>query len=289
MKCNKCSNESIYHTTQYCFCKGHFNEYFIAKIQKIIKKYNILKKQKILIAYSGGKDSSSVKYVFQKLGFNNIKAIYIKLDFDFFKEQNETIKKQNDIEIIDIAKEYKISTYEIKFSSSKSYCRICSTIKRYFLNKYAFENGYDIIATGHNMSDITTSALLNIKNSFLLGFTNLSPYLSPKKEYKLVSRIKPLFLLTDREVKKFTEINNIISINQKCIHSKNDIFKKAIQVIEENDYQSLEKISYTLIEFSKKISDYAQYSNIKTNLCSKCGYPSASEICSFCKLIITKD
>lgn len=285
MKCIKCNDLSVYQTTSYSFCKGHFNEYFFAKIEKVIKRSKIPKDSKILIAYSGGKDSSTINFVFKKLGFKSIKTVYLKLDFDFLNENHKKIEEIKDINILDINKIYGVSASLLKTKSNKSYCKICSTIKRYFLNRYAFENNYDIIVTGHNMSDIITSAFLNIKNSFFLGFTNLTPYLLGKNEFKLVARLKPLFYLTDNEIKKFVELNSINFISQDCPNSINSNIKKALRKLEETEYSTLEKMASTLIEFSKKTDEYAKIIGIKTNLCEKCGYPSSSNICGFCKLI----
>lgn len=283
MRCTKCDNSAIYQTTSYAYCKGHFNEYLFAKVEKILKRFDISKDSKILIAYSGGKDSSAVNFVLRKLGFKYLTSVYINLDFDFLT-QNYTQLKELGVKIIDIARDYGISASAIKKRTNKSYCKICSTLKRYFLNRYAYENGYDIIATGHNMSDVITSALLNIKNSFFLGFTNLTPYLPAKKEFKLVSRLKPLFYLTDSEIKRFCEINSIDFLSQNCPYAANSNIKNAVFKLEELDYNTLERMASTLIEFSKKTEDYAKMIGVKTNLCERCGYPSSSKICSFCKL-----
>lgn len=284
MKCQKCSEDSVINNKTYSYCIGHFNEYFLGKIKKILEKFNIDKGSKILLAYSGGKDSSSILFCLEKLNFRNIDPIYLKLDFDFLSKSNQEIEKQQKVKIIDVKDSYNISAKEIKEKTKKSPCTICSILKRYLLNKYAFENGYDLIITGHNMSDIISSAFSNIKNSFFLGFTNLNPYLAGLKEYKLTSKLKPLFYLTDTETYTFCKINNIFHLNQNCPFSRNDLFKKAIKLIEDSDYLTLEKMASTLIEFSKKVTNWAETQKVKTNLCENCGYPTSSQICSFCKL-----
>lgn len=285
MKCQKCNQNSIISNSFYSYCLGHFNEYFIGKIKKVFEKFQINKNSKMLLAYSGGKDSSAILFCIEKLGFKNITPLYLKLDFEFLAETSSKIEKQKEIKIIDIAQNYKISAKELKEKTKKNTCTICSILRRYFLNKYAFENGYEIMITGHNMSDQISSALANIKNSFFLGFTNLTPYLAGKKEYKLTAKLKPLFYLTDTETNLFCKTNNIFHINQNCPFSRNELFKKSIKVIEEGDYPTLEKMASTLIEFSKKVDNWSETQKIKTNICKKCGYPTSSDICSFCKLI----
>ncbi len=286
MICQQCSNKAAVVTTAYSRCEKHFTEYVIAKVFKIIKKYEIDKRLKILLAYSGGKDSSVALFILKKLGFINIQPVFIKLDFDFFNSIAYDIEK--DIKIIDIKKEFDISANSIKSKTNSSFCKICSTIKRYFLNHYAYTNGYDLIVTGHNMSDIITSAFLNIKNNFFLGFSNLSPYLQSKKELKLVARLKPLFFLTDFEIKKFAEINSVKHSLFKCQYSINNFFKKHLSNIENEDYTTVEKMANSLIEFSKKVDHYVDLMKIKSIACSLCGYPSTSGICSFCKNIKSK-
>lgn len=285
MKCQKCNQNSTVSNNNYSYCLGHFNEYFIGKIKKIIDKFKINKNSKIILAYSGGKDSSSILFCLEKLGFTKVTPIYLKLDFDFLAENTSKIEVLKNIKVLDINQTYKISAKKIKEKTNKSICTICSILKRYFLNKYAFENDYDFIITGHNMSDHISSAFANIKNSFFLGFTNLTPYLKEKNEYKLVAKLKPLFYLTDTETSLFCKLNNIFHINQNCQFSRNNIFKSSIKLIENSDYSTLEKMASTLIEFSKKVDNWSETQKIKTNVCKMCGYPTSSDVCSFCKLI----
>ena len=66
----------------------------LKKVLETIKKYNLLnKKDKILVAASGGKDSTTVLYLLKKFGFK-VEALFIDLGIGKFSKINkENIKK----------------------------------------------------------------------------------------------------------------------------------------------------------------------------------------------------
>ncbi len=284
MKCIKCQKNLIV-SILYPLCRGHFNEYIYGKVSKILNRY-IDRKSKILLALSGGKDSTALFFILKKLNYN-FTPVY--LEFDISKDNVifiEKLKKKYKMDIIILYdRDYGISVKKtIERKSLSNPCTICSTARRYILNDYAIKNNYDVIATGHNMSDILNQALNNIKNNFWLGFKNTTPYLPHKKEEKIVSRIKPFYLITDREIKLFNKINKIPYFKGKCRYFKGFLFKKHIEKIEKENYQVLENMSNSLMNFSTMMEVLKKNLNIPQRTCTICDYPTTDTICSFCKL-----
>jgi len=65
----------------------------------------------------------------------------------------------------------------------------CSIIKRRLLNKFAFENNYDVVVTGHNLDDETASLLGNVLRWDLNYLLNQMPVLEKKDNF--VKKAKP--------------------------------------------------------------------------------------------------
>lgn len=289
MICIKCKSESVFNSLGISLCKGHFNEYVFGKVDKTLKKFKISKKSKILVALSGGKDSVNCLYLLKKLYFENIEAIHIKTDFGFYSEKSykysRRIAEILDIKlnVLDLSKGLDISVSKLIDSQKKNPCNVCSTVRRYFLNKFAFENKFEFIATGHTLSDVINQMMNNVKNNFLLGFKNLSPVLFGDEKLKLVARLKPLFFVSDLENKIFLKMNKIPYYSGKCPYFKDKTFKKYINKMEKDRREDLNKMAYSLIQMSRFFYDLKEL-KIETKNCKICGYPGVSEICKFCRL-----
>ena len=82
-------------------CKKHFLSYFEKKVRKTIRIYNLIsKKENILVAASGGKDSTVALYLLNRIIKNkkvNIEALFIDLSIGSYTKQN----KKNILEIIE--------------------------------------------------------------------------------------------------------------------------------------------------------------------------------------------
>ena len=281
-KCVKCNDKCVYKTNSFLFCRGHFNEYIFGKVKRILKSYSLPNTKKIL-ALSGGKDSTLLFYILSKLGYD-FSPIYI--DFGFCPKTTNFISKLSlyfKKEIIIITdRDYNIKVKDIIEKSKTNPCVLCSSIRRYILNDYAYKNGFDVIITGHNLTDIINQTLNNIKNSFLLGFKNTTPYLRSNK--KLIARLKPLYLVTDNEAKTFVKINKIPFLRLKCKYFKGFFFKKYINLMEKENIDVLIKMAFSLINLSKIVEEIKSVKLFADKECSICGYPSTSDICYFCKI-----
>ena len=180
-KCNYCKNSIViqrrYSGEQLC------PECYVKSIEKIIyktiSKYKMLKpRDKIIIGLSGGKDSITLLYnlnLIQKKTYDSEPIIALIIDEgikdyrhnsiesakNFCKKYNiehKTISFKERVgytldEIIDIKK---------KSSNYKYACNYCATIRRRLLNEGARDLGGDVLAMGHNLTDVSETFLMNI-------------------------------------------------------------------------------------------------------------------------------
>ena len=144
-------------------------------VKETIKKYKICsKKEKILVALSGGKDSCLVAYLLKKFGYN-VEGFHIDLKIGKYSE--ECLKKvkeiceENEIKlhVYDMKKEmgagmcYLRTAIQSKQKGQIKNCAICGVIKKWLMNKCARRiKGVNKIATGHNLDDEAQTFLMNI-------------------------------------------------------------------------------------------------------------------------------
>lgn len=294
--CSKCEKKAIIEIKwkKRSYCKQHFIEYFLGQVKKSLrsKKYGKIEKNiKICVAISGGKDSLSCLHAMKRLGFN-IEALHINLGFPGISEKAleicENFCKNIGVKlnVIDLKKEYGFSLPELfEKKLNKATCKICGTVRRYLINKFAIENGFDYIATGHNLSDITAQGINTILSNYFIGFKSLLPVANPIKEFKICGRLKPLFFLTDEENKLYARFNKIHYLKEKCEYGLNsplNILKKHLKALEEESPGILRRLAFSFISLGKFIEKHKGRS---FEICKECGYPSGANICDFCRIV----
>ncbi len=278
MKCAYCERESIAGINDKYYCKEHFNRHFIGKVRSVVDKFGI--KGKIAVALSGGKDSAACFHSLHKLRLN---LIPFHINLQIFPYSIKCQEKSEELcnllgyslEIIDL------NEYGISLANKKKTCSTCGTVKRYLMNKFAFERGCDYIATGHNLSDVVTFAFNNLANVNMLNLRGNKPYMEGKEEYKMVAKIKPLYYLKDEECMLYANINNLPYVTEKCPYAADAPtiqIKKWLHEVENKK----PGIMLNMAKSFWRIEEMIESNELKT--CKKCGYPSYGEICKFCKI-----
>src|SRR3989344_5877347 len=232
MACKNCLNNPVIQLTNSSvkLCKSCFIKYFEKKALATIKSYKLVEKgDNIGVAVSGGKDSLTVLSILKKVRdkFTDIKLEAILID--------EGIEGYRDKTIIDARKfcddnkiKLHIFSYKNEFGSTLDNaknkvalkpCTICGVFRRYLLNKYSRKLGFNKLATGHNMDDEAQSILMNqFKNNAEVS-ARLGPITGIKKDEKFIPRIKPLYLLTEKEVASYAFLKGLVTTFTECPNS----------------------------------------------------------------------
>lgn len=260
------------------------------EITKTIKKYNLIEKgEKIIVALSGGKDSVTVLYVLNKLGYNP-EALMIDLKIgeqsDAHRKNMEEFCRENKIPLhfIDFEKELKCNLNEVdKFLKKKNLtrCTLCGVSKRWLLNKFAKDMGADKLVTGHNLDDETQNVLMNfLKGNIFLGI-NSSP-ISEEVDGGFVRKIKPLFFIPEEEVRKYSLKNKFKLIYDPCPYAR-DTYRIIVRkwMASLSDEQKKKIVS----NFQDLIPSLKKKQNSSARICKICGEPSSGEVCKYCELV----
>lgn len=281
-KCRICGREGFVTLRAYriSLCKDCYISFFERQVERSIKKYNIIKEgEKILVALSGGKDSVVLASVLKSLSNTfkfNLQAVFIDLGVKDFSKRSEEICKDVckklgiDLHILKLA-DYGFTIQDVHI---KKVCSVCGNARRYILNKFARENGFDVVATGHNADDIVVNFLKNWASGNKAWIEKQLPRTEGMD--KIVTRIRPLFLRTGEENRLYTKIKGLPFISEKCPYSKRYKWETIIDEIEDKMPGFTQNVVRNL--FTEKHEDKIEY-----RYCSICGEMTTSDVCQFCR------
>jgi uncharacterized protein (TIGR00269 family) len=277
----------------YPFCRECFLKHYRRRIERLSRKFYLLnKKDKILMAVSGGKDSLSCADVLSRLreifGFQ-MEVIHIDVgipECTNFRTENVVrgFCRQRNIkfhflrlqDVLGVSGNLKAVFRKVR----RPLCSTCGMLKRYTLNKFAHENGFNKIATGHCADDITKFFFKNWFSQNFDWIAKFKPY-TPGSHPKVVARIRPLFECLEVENLTYAKFNNIaIAGCSRCSYFlRKDKWDKLLKHIDEKRP-----------DFKLNIVRGLEYINIKSNgerelnECKSCGQPTDKEICGVCRL-----
>ncbi len=292
--CVKCSEKEI------CsgFCKNHFRRYLEDKVKKTIRRFSLFAhKQKIAVAVSGGKDSTVLLYILKKLKYD-ITAITVDPGVGGYSDLNiKNIRKvceKYGISLKEISFEeefgYKLKTILINLKKSKmdlQACMICGVLKRYLINKFAKENKFDIVTTGHNLDDEAQAFLMNIFRNDVALAKRQGLITGNGGNKAFVTRAKPLYLCTEKETTAYSKLMKFPVNYERCPCSKEAYRKQFVDFLDEFEKKH-PSVKHNIINFFlETLHKEKGGSNGIVGTCELCGEPSARKICKKCEIINT--
>ncbi len=290
MQCSNCEEDAVVRVNwkDKNYCANHFKRYFLAQVGKVLNKYEI--SGKVTVALSGGKDSSTCVEALTHFDRIDVEPFHIDLGIGEYSEKSLEISKKIcenygiNLHVIDLEEEYGKPIPEINKEASGKACGICGMVKRYLMNKFAHENNFNYVATGHNLSDEVSSTFNNLANVYLTPFRGLEPVLEEKEEYNMVARAKPLFWLKDKECLIYAETNNIPYYHEECPLSKDSPTNELKEWLHDLD-SGKPKILRNFAKSFIRIEERMEKDDGELKTCNNCGYPTATKICKFCRVI----
>jgi uncharacterized protein (TIGR00269 family) len=295
--CRKCGGPAAVRVeyAKISLCEKCFVEFYEKKVRETVLKYRMFEKDdKVAVAVSGGKDSASLLFALRKsFPEVHLSALHVNVGIPAYSEECEAKVKELvervgvELIVYDTRKELGISIPD--FSKTIFHNRICSpcaTVKRYLLNKVAWEKGFTKVATGHNLDDLAETIFSTYLQGDVMQLVRLKP-VTPSTHPKLVARVKPLWNITEKEDLIYAELNQLPIRKEPCPLSSGARSRERKTVLDFVESR-VRGFKHTFVSSHLKRILPALEKSISQPLlleCSSCGMPSTQNPCAFCRRV----
>jgi uncharacterized protein (TIGR00269 family) len=306
MRCKKCGDTAAINMRQHklALCADHYLEWLPQQTQRFIEKYHMFgPADRILLAISGGKDSLALWDVLLRLGYK-ADGLYIAQGIDggigysdtsyqkvvqFFDAQRKDYSAIH-LEVVDVEQVYGATVPEAAFISNRGRgkpCSVCGLIKRHIMNRVAYDGGYDVLATGHNLDDEVAVLMQNTLHWQTGYLARQAPVLAATHP-GLARKVKPFCRFYERETAAYALLRGIDYIYDECPYAEgaNTIYYKEMLTHMESDRPGA-KLQFYLSFLEAKAGGLFEHveNEVELNACNKCGQStSAPGECAFCRL-----
>jgi tRNA-5-methyluridine54 2-sulfurtransferase len=302
MKCSLCGELAVINMRRHKLrlCAPHFLDWIPKQVLLTVQKYEMFTpRDRVLVAVSGGKDSLALWDILLRLGYQ-ADGLYIHLGIPDNGYSDNSLnhaqafaatRPDAHLHVVDVAATYGESVPQVgrRRHRAQKMCSVCGLIKRHLMNQLAFDGGYAVIATGHNLDDEAATLFGNALHWETDYLARQSPVMPPTHP-KMTRKVKPLARMYERESAAYALVRGIDYIEDECPYSvdaKSILYKKLLNGIEE---QSLGVKAQFYLQFLQAKRDAlvtfpAADPIHQLRECDRCGQPtSAPGFCAFCRL-----
>ena len=243
---------------------GEFSKCIWSKFRKGIEEYRLIENgDRISVCISGGKDSMLMAKCIQRLqkyGEISFSAEYTVMDPGYTAENRAKIISNAEKLEIPI-KIYNTRIFESAAKEKKHPCFLCARLRRGWLYKNAQELGCNKIALGHHFDDVIETILMGM----LYGSQIQTMMPKLHSENYNVQLIRPLYLIREADIIRWTEYNSLSFIQCACMTTKDEGSSKRAEIkqllrqlravnpaVDMNIFRSVENVNLqTLISYHR--------------------------------------
>jgi uncharacterized protein (TIGR00269 family) len=256
---------------------------------------------RVLVAVSGGKDSLSLWDILAKLGYS-ADGLYIGLGIDggvAYSDESRRLTEKFAAErglklvVVDVQEQHGITIPELAsqtYRGQEKPCSVCGLSKRHIMNRVARDEGYAVLATGHNLDDEAAVLFGNTLNWAVGYLTRQGPVLEASHP-GLARKCKPLCRFYEREMAAYALLGGIEYIYDECPHAagaKSIYYKEILNKLEADRPGA--KLSYYLGFLQAReaglFSANADPERELLHACPSCGQPTSSPgECTYCRMM----
>jgi tRNA-5-methyluridine54 2-sulfurtransferase len=292
VKCRKCGGTAMLELRRHnaAFCADDFVEFFRNQVREAIRRHRMFTRdERVLVAVSGGKDSLALWDVLIEEGYDTA-GLYLDLGiFDYSKESRskcEAFASRRGVPLIvrRVAEEVGAPVPVIKQVTRRPPCSGCGLSKRYLMNRTALEEGFPVVATGHNLDDEAATLFGSVMHWQTDALPRQSPALASTHP-KLVRRVKPLYRLSERETAAYAFVRRIDYIVEECpfaAGATSIAHKEILNRMEDASPGAKHNFLFGFLEKARPA--FERVEAVVLQECARCGQVTTSTVCAFCKL-----
>jgi uncharacterized protein (TIGR00269 family) len=294
VKCKRCKAEAVVGLRSHNagFCPSCYMEFFSRQVERGIASQKLFThEERILVALSGGKDSLTLMLELQRLGYD-VTALHIDLGIpDSSVAARACVERfcarhRLRLMVREMAAEG-LAIPQVKAKLRRPVCSACGKIKRYFFNRIALEEGFDVLATGHNLDDETArlfSNTLRWDGAYLAG---QGPRLESAPGF--VRKVKPLWRLSEFEIANYAYLMGIEVHSGPCPYSPGASFTVLKHVLHRLESampgRKLDFYQGFLARGRPVWAAHKAEENLSLRACTACGSPTSSgDLCGVCHI-----
>jgi len=292
MKCKRCRGPAEVQIRQHssAFCRPCFIIYFHRQVERAIHKQRMFTpEEEVLVAVSGGKDSLALWDALQTLGYRTV-GLHLALGIGAYSTDStartEAFAQARGLQLVTVRLEeegHAVPT--LAAFTNRPACAACGMAKRYYFDKLAFERGFSVLATGHNLDDEAARLLGNVLHWQVDHLAKQHPILAPTHE-RFVRKVKPLYRLSEYETAVYAFVRRIDYVVDECPNSVGAtqlVYKDALNRLE----AAMPGTKQNFVQEFLRVGQprFASAFDGPPRSCARCGMPSFGEVCSFCNLL----
>lgn len=292
MNCKRCRAKAEVHLRQHnaAFCRACFILYFQRQVQRAVESEHMFTPaDEVLVAVSGGKDSLALWDALIALGFRAT-GLHLALGIGTYSQistqKAEAFATSRGLPLITVSlEEDGLGVSSLKRFTNRPACAACGIAKRHYFDRVAFERGFSVLSTGHNLDDEAARLLGNTLHWQAAHLAKQSPVLQKTHE-RFVRKVKPLFRTSEYETAVYAFLRGIDYIVEECPNSTG-----ATQLIYKDVLNRLEAaMPGTKLMFVQEFlrvgrAAFTAKAEQPPQSCERCGMPAFGSVCSFCSLV----
>jgi len=295
-KCDLCGyNEAVYtdHSRGISVCADCLMRSVRRRAWQVLKD-ELVARDKVMIAHSGGKDSSLALLLTKEFAdaHSDMKLSLLSVTVDegtFYRKASVKLaeKLANELGVrhrtYTMEEIHGLSIEELDFMLpadwKRSPCTYCGVLRRQALNAIAREIGATVVVTGHNLDDLVQTAAMNLSRGDINALVKTLRH-ERKMEEGLVPRVRPLKMVYEREVATLVVAKKIPAHLGKCP------FTQGMRIGVRREIDDLEDhipgIKVKALQTFSLIS-HGLSADVQLRRCRVCGEPTTTEMCKACQ------